>query len=134
MKFIEQKIIDDKSGDCFRACLASLLEDEDIPNFAGIKGKSLFQSCNEWLEPRNLQLAFILFGQMPLPKGNFIVSVKSACFPGCTHSVIAREDEETGVTRIVWNPNPQDPRGVNIPAEEWNLFYVLAVIDPVRRF
>jgi hypothetical protein len=131
MKPVSQTIIDSEKGDCFRACLASLLElpIEQVPNNHETK-QVQFDFYNDWLRPFNLQLAFIRFGAMPLPQGHFILVVKSACFKNCTHTVIAKENEETCVAEIVWNPNPKDSRGNNIPADEWSYFYVLAVIDP----
>lgn len=131
MKPVSQTIIDSEKGDCFRACLASLMElpIEQVPNNHESK-QVQFDFYNYWLRQFNLQLAFIRFGQMPLPRGYFILCVKSACFPNCTHVVIAKENEETGIAEIVWNPNPKDERENDVPATDWSYFYVLAVIDP----
>ena len=131
MKGVYQTIIDNEKGDCFRACLASIMElpIKTVPNNHESKQAQFF-FYNNWLKQFNLQLAFIQFGSMPLPEGCFILSVKSVMFPNCTHAVIGKEDKETGIAEIVWNPNPNDMRGLEIPVEQWGVFYVLAVIKP----
>ena len=66
-----------------------------------------------------------------MPYGYCILSVKSALFPGKLHAVVLYQTPE-GVATVVWNPNPQDPRGVGIPVEDWVEIDVLAVIDPSK--
>jgi len=126
-----QTIIDSKKGDCLEACIRCLLEDESVPPFKdGIH--DWYYMANEWLSRYNLQLGFVGYGAMPLPRGNFIFCVKSALFEGTTHAVIARENPETGLPEVIWNPNPQDPRGINIDPKQGSHIYLLIVLDPSK--
>lgn len=54
MKPVFQQIFDERKGDCFAACLASLLEIPlaDVPNFREIQtsgGRDMIQLADEWL-------------------------------------------------------------------------------------
>lgn len=59
MKPVFQKIFDDRKGDCFAACLASLLEIplEEVPNFRDLQeqpgGKDMVWQADEWLREKH---------------------------------------------------------------------------------
>ena len=127
MKPINQKIIDKTSGDCFSACVNSILERDDVPNFNGDINdrRHWIIKANEWLKSFNYQVVFYKIGHSPTPLGYFIITVNSYVFEGGYHSVVGYTDDN-GVTRVVYNPNPQDPRGTDIPPEDWRLIYLLA--------
>lgn len=134
MKPVTQRVISNRNGDCHAACIASLLElpIEAMPDFFADDPPSPYKRRTEWLQARGLQEAYFLVGSFPPPYGYAILSVKSAVFPGLTHAVVwDGEGSEWG--RIVHNPNPEDPRGVNIPNDDWVGFWVLALLDPSPR-
>ena len=99
-----------------------------VPNNYECEAVAQFDFYNEWLASKQLQLVYFPFGFMPLPKGYFIASVKSACFPNCMHSVIARENPVSGALEVIWNPNPKDQRGTSIPNDDVKIIEVLAAI------
>lgn len=55
MKPIKQKYNNPQTGDCFAACIASILEIplEDVPNVAN--KKNWWNEIDEWLKDRNLR-------------------------------------------------------------------------------
>ena len=131
MKAVNQSVVSDKNGNCHAACLACLLElpMESMPDFFVDTPPNAYQRRTDWLQERGFQEAYFLVGSFPPPHGWAILSVKSATFPGSLHSVVW-DGERTGWGKIVHNPNPQDPRGIEIPNEDWVGFWVLAPLDP----
>jgi hypothetical protein len=127
MKPVNQKIINPENGDCFGACVASLFELDEIPK---LRRGSWLDVWNEWLEKYNLQVVEYSLGSFPVPVGFAILAVKSALFQGVRHAVVFHGDGYNG--KVVHNPNPDDPRGVNIPNEDWLSFKVLALVDPSK--
>ena len=132
MKPVEQKVIKRDTGDCMAACLASILEMplDDVPNFHGDGAKNWKDQYNDWLKPRNLQMCITGTKNIDWPYGYYIVSVKSACFEGSLHAVVAERKDWNDYVKIVWNPNPEDKRGCEIPYEEWVFADFLTVLDP----
>jgi hypothetical protein len=60
MKPVYQKITEIGKGDCWRACIASILEldIDSVPNFVGemnpLVGPTHYDTCKEWLRSRGL--------------------------------------------------------------------------------
>lgn len=56
MKPIDQTIFGDKKGNCFAACIASILELalEDVPNFCVEYPETWYDELNTWLRARGL--------------------------------------------------------------------------------
>ena len=132
MKPVFQKIISADIGDCFSACIASILEASfDVPNFHSDEHSSWLMKWNNWLEPINLQLVWFPFGFEPMPNGYAILSVSSALFPEMTHAVVWYQGKD-GKGKIIHNPNPSDPRRNNISFDDYRLIYVLGVLDPSK--
>jgi hypothetical protein len=55
LKTVDQQILDQTHGDCFSACIASLLElpSEEVPNFMNKETRSVwFHAANLWLHSR----------------------------------------------------------------------------------
>jgi len=130
-----QTIIDQGIGNCWYACMASILEIgiDDIPNF--VKEASETKTCAEilarkWLKERGLFLLCI-----PLHRGEAwfgvidfyhlenvycMLSVPSQKFSGGAHAVVAQFQNcptEGTVLNIIHDPNPNNvpyPADVNI--------------------
>ena len=134
MKPVKQKVIDAKEGDCLGACIASILEIDEYPNFHTTKSGSWLDNWNKYLGDFNLQIIEYPLGSFPVPNGYAILAVKSALFEGVRHAVVFHGDGYFG--KVIHNPNPDDPRGVEISNEDWLSFKVFALVDPsqaVRR-
>jgi hypothetical protein len=113
---VEQRYLKPPEGDCFAACMASILELplDGMPNF---KGSDWFYKWQEWLKPMNLTLLMINYnqeGQAPYgysilgaqsPRGDFLHAV--VCFDG----------------EIVHDPHPQREQGVG-ERVDWTVFLV----------
>lgn len=130
MKPVNQSVVSAKDGDCLGACIASILEIDQYPNFHTNKTGSWLDRWNEYLAAWNMQIIEYPLGSFPVPVGYAILVVKSALFEGVRHAVVFHGDGYDG--EVVHNPNPQDPRGIDIPNEDWLAFKVLALIDPSK--
>lgn len=128
MKPVNQKIISATDGDCFDACMVSILELSDFPKWE--RRSSQYELWNEYLEKFNMQVVYYSLGSFPLPYGYSILSVRSALFANARHAVVFQSDGWTG--QIIHNPNPEDPRGIEIPNEHWFGVSVVSVIDPSK--
>ena len=104
---ITQTVLTAPGGDCFPACLASILEMNlaDVPNFQGSDWQRRY---HDWLQP--LGLAMITAGlpheddlrnwpEIVLP-GYTILAIDSPRFPGFFHAVVALDGQ------VVWDPHP----------------------------
>jgi hypothetical protein len=125
---VEQTILAPPKGDCFRACIASILElpIEEVPNPA--PEDHWWKAWHGWLLPLGLQLVEWSPAKdeptcCPL-LGYWIATVSS---PGaCNHCLVMRDDE------IVWDPAPTQKRSEdNWTAEDQILrVTVIAPLDP----
>lgn len=104
MKTLTQKVIADDGGDCFGACIGSIFEREDYPNYKNEKNIDWLEQWDKWLEPYNLELVYIPKGRKS-PKGYAILVSESTSFHNLNHAVVWYKDT------IVWNPNPHQPVG-----------------------
>lgn len=116
---VKQTILHDpengKFGDCFRACIASLLElpITAVPHFCDQYNPSWFRELNEWLAPRGY--FFLEFGCED-PKGWEFWLDQCACggdlyhtlcgpsprFKDASHAVIGKNG------KFVFDPHPSD--------------------------
>jgi len=131
MKPVNQKVVDAKEGDCLGACIASILEIEEYPNYHTTESGSWLDNWNEYLSDFNLQIIEYTLGSFPVPNGYAILAVKSALLQGVRHAVVFYGDGYAG--EVIHNPNPNDPRGINIPNSDWLSFKVFALIDPCKK-
>ena len=125
MKPVFQKIVNSKIGDCWRCCIASILElDADqVPNFVEGDvnpkfGDDSVDRAMRWLGERGIVLLKTrtgtpthLFSWRTLPGAYAIASVPSQRFPGSGHAVIVQwqkdpENENITQLRVVHDPNP----------------------------
>jgi hypothetical protein len=92
MKFVKQRIVNSQYGDCFGACLASLLElpIEVIPND---HSPAWFEIQRIFLNQFGLSLTFHN-SQSPIwSESPWIASVKSKNYQGVTHAIIVKDSE-----------------------------------------
>lgn len=92
-------------GDCFRACLASLLEKpiEDIPLYVGDDAQ--WQKYWSWLQEQGYELCWWQFSPKHQPPADefYILSVASPTLAhlGLYHAVVAYNGQ------VVWDPHPE---------------------------
>ncbi len=107
MKPVTQTILTAPGGDCFPACLASILELplDMVPNFQGNDWQLRY---HEWLRPFGLAMLTTdipadeqikQFRAVVLP-GYTILAVDSPRFAPLLHAVVARDGA------VVWDPHP----------------------------
>ncbi|HYX72428.1 MAG TPA: hypothetical protein VE732_06640 [Nitrososphaera sp.] len=117
---VEQTLFTYPDGNCFAACVASILELplEAVPHF---QDDDWYEKWQEWLAERNLY--FIYLGHEKSsgwrPKGLAIANVLCG---DIRHAVVCLNGE------MVWNPHPLRDQGVG-DFEDWT---VLAVLDPAK--
>ena len=126
MKPVYQLIDRPPLGDCFRACVASILEVPvaALPNFAD--SDDWGKRWNVWGRDHNLQL--LTWPHNPdwgwLPSGYCIAGVK---LPGVTwqHAIVAHDG------KLVWNPHPGygERMGAIGEVADWTF---LAPLDPAH--
>lgn len=104
MKFIDQTTFGMPGGNCFSACLASLLDIsiEDVPYFNDPPAHRWFLRAQAWLRPQGLYIVTYSFGHGFAPDGLHILGGHSPRDPehAWLHAVIAEGD------RIVHDPHP----------------------------
>lgn len=118
-------------NDCFRACLASLLDLPvgEVPNFVGEdpQGVHWFDDLQAWLAPRGLAMIMSNSHTSWIPDGvPFIASVasprRSPERPGLRHAIVM---EFCGGQLVVLHDPTQDRGGVCKGTEEQYFVYFL---------
>lgn len=101
MKPVNQTIYGTPCGNCFAACVASILELEleEVPNFVAAE-KNWFDVLNAFMASFRLYPLFLQGKSAFTPLGNYIVSGKSPRDPKILHSVVYN----SGV--MVHDPHP----------------------------
>jgi hypothetical protein len=142
MKPIFQAIVDKGRGDCFRCCLASILELErdEVPNFRelmNLTGVDMMAIARQWLKDKfDLSLVTIYMHGVPECGDDFrltggiegtplIVTVDSPNIPGAQHAVVGEIDDQGINVRIIHDPHP-NPK----PIETYPLF--ISMLVPLR--
>ena len=125
MKAVDQRRIDSVAGDCFAACVASLLElDLDtVPNFVAAKGNWI-DIANDWAATRNFQFVWWSASHGCIPAGNHILVGKS---PRGDYSHAIVVNGPGYAEDIVHDPHPS-----RAGVEKWQFRYVLTPLDRVR--
>lgn len=96
----EQLLFGKDDGDCFRACVASILEMpiEELPTY---NSESWLLSWNNWLEKYGLYLQYKTYGKGNFAGGYWIASVPSLNLgEGVKHVVVMHKD------KLVHDPSP----------------------------
>lgn len=130
MKPVDQTIFEPGLGNCFAACVASVLELPltEVPNFCAVDAGDWFQSFTNWLRPRGFWAIACPIGGSPgnpdggwYPEGLHIAGGKSPRYE-CLHAVVARGAE------VVHDPHPSRAGVVNFADTT-----VIIPIDPCAR-
>lgn len=109
MRPVDQTIFTVPGGNCFAACVASVLELSlaDVPNFCDNMNAAWFTDFRAWLRPRGLYaVSFKLAGKPGdpdagwYPEGLHIAGGPSPRYEGVLHAVVARG------SAIVHDPHP----------------------------
>lgn len=123
MKPVFQEVFDEGRGDCYRCCIASLLDlpRQVVPNFRSQEtdtGVHMATLAREWLRKHfNLSLVEIYMHQLPECSDDFrlvggtcgtllIATYDSPNIPNAQHAVVGEIDEHGLNIRIVHDPNP----------------------------
>lgn len=99
MKPVEQTAVGVPAGNCFEACLASILEIplESIPHFVG---DDWWERYLEHFGARGVELLYVPLGG-GVPKGYSAAGGPSPRHAGVMHSVVCLDGE------MVWDPHPR---------------------------
>lgn len=113
---------DEVGGDCFRACLASILEVplDEVPRPSG---DDWVERYDDWLAPRGLALAWATEPFTTRRIGPMIGVVEMADVPGALHALVL----DGG--RVVHDP-------ARVPGRHgaWRWGYYLVALDPAALF
>lgn len=124
MKPVNQTDTSKETGDCLRACIASLFEIdiETIPNFTALDG-DWWRKMQEWFALRNLNIQYS-FESIPVGSWH-IASVRSPRFKGVPHAIIYNPKCEPA-----HDPHPEvDDPSINSKPFGW---YWIVPIDPSK--
>ena len=127
MKKNKQRIFNKKTGDCFRACVSSLLGIENRDGLPHIDKPTWFSDWRKFLLPYGLALNFE--AKACWRSGYWIASVKSKNFPKGTHAIVMHSHK-------VWHDPSTHKRyrtGTSLLGK--NLIvggYFLEVVDPSK--
>lgn len=126
MRPVHQRILGPPDGDCFAACVASILELplERVPNFHSLRDLPWLNRWRGWLAPANLGIVWHS-SDSDRPPGYAIQSVPSPRFAGHGHAIVC------------WNGRPvHDPWPGGNPAAfqdgPYNWWYVISILDPTQ--
>lgn len=129
MKPVDQTVFGYPNGNCFAACVASLLE-LPIEEMPSIEGKGFYVVWEKWLAERGLAIADIPAGSGSWIPGLSIVTGKSprggvtASGKPTLHAVVARD------MKLIHDPHP-DRSFIDGPPTEYTVIYPL---DPAAGY
>jgi len=137
MKPVAQLVDSPENGDCFRACVASILELDPhaLPNVGdpAVRGGRYFISVmNEALAPWNMQLMYTANEQCYWEMPVFIWSIRSPKYEGKTHAVVVTCDfKREKPWQVAWDPSPyRDEPGREAFYAKPVAAYFFVVVDP----
>lgn len=102
MKPVTQTLFGDMKGNCFAACIASLLELElaTVPNFCVDHHSRWWDVLNDWLEPRGFVAIMLEGAEMQHYRSAYVIASGPSPREGVSHSVLYRNGE------LVHDPHP----------------------------
>ena len=122
---VEQTVFGPRHGNCFAACLASILElpIDQVPDFiTTFEGHTWLPMLLDWLNKFGLSAVFLAYSsEVNAPSGYAILSAWNLR-SNCKHAVVVKDGA------IVWDPSPNRADGLGEP-EHWMAFTVL---DPSK--
>lgn len=137
---VSQTIVHPTDGNCFQACLASVLEQPlgSIPHFLRLYGQPLMlPKARAWLT-ENFGLSLLTVNVQginrtrilrPFTPGSLVlVSGQSHTFEEATHVVVGRITNDVNDYELVHDPNPG---GLGLKGEPFYYYYFVAV-DPAK--
>jgi hypothetical protein len=130
MKPVEQTILAPPHGDCFRACIASILElpIEEVPN-PHAPEEHWWEAWHEWLVPRGLQLVeWHLPRDQPVycPLRGYWIATVTSPSRSCNHCIVMHDDA------IAWDPSPTGKQSEENWTEDDQIHHVTLIVplDP----
>jgi hypothetical protein len=142
-----QQVLDEGRGDCWRTCIASILElpAEAVPNFRETERDNM-HAIEEWFQSNGLALMEV-YGRKEcatdLIRFDYIcgayaiASLPSQRFPGKTHAVVVRFEpwpEHPGAVRLVvaHDPNPGNAPYDLAQHKVDLLWFIVPVVPTIR--
>ena len=120
---VEQTRLGYPNGNCFNACIASVLERplEEIPDLmlgTDGKGKGWWPLYQQWFREQGFEATAYLYDDIWFPRGYSLMSAQSPR-GDFLHSVVCLDGN------VVWDPHPQREMGLGQPAD-WTILKPLA--------
>lgn len=122
---VPQTILKAPDGNCFAACVASILEASitEVPNFVGEFGTGWYEKFCEWLAPMNMSAMLTEHDEnLPELPGYAVLCGNRA--DGGGHCVVVSEGD------VVWNPDPS--QGSLLVQRRYYVHFV--ALDPSKNF
>lgn len=123
MKPVEQQVVDQDVGDCFSACIASILE-LPLERVPVIHGDGAWDRWMDWFHAANL--ALILLDKSPPPPGYSIRSILSYNYEARTHAVVAFNGA------VVHDPSPSRRKYSDDCYGLWTRHWIIVPIDIMK--
>lgn len=120
---VAQRIVDPDRGDCFSACIASILE-LPLDSVPTIHGDDNWDRWLAWFRGANATL-ICLTHHGPVP-GYAIRSIPSYRYEARQHAVVTFD----GV--VVWDPSPHRLDYDDVRYQEWARHWLIMPVDPMR--
>lgn len=129
---IYQTILDSQNGNCYAACLASILECslEEIPNFMTCGPDEFNNILTKWLEAKNFTILSVninrdeSFITAMIKDVYSIGTIKSPRFEDALHAVVCKG------FNIIHDPHPD----VSFPYEEEVLYFDVIIIKDLKKY
>jgi hypothetical protein len=122
---VEQTVFGYPDGNCFGACVASILELplDETPSTKGLDGEKWWAIWEKWFAERNTGLVNFGYTKGWQPRGYWLLGAESPRLPGRIHSVVCKGNE------LIHDPHPERSQGVGA----WKETTILYLLDPSLR-
>ena len=127
---VEQSILAPPDGDCFRACVASILEMDldQVPNFVGMHPQEWFHALEEWLRHFGLGALYVRADEefkTFAPPGFSVLSVDLKD-SDVGHCVVAKDG------KIAWDPSPNRATNKVVNLRSWIVLTLLDASEAIK--